>query len=124
MTKIDFQKELNEEQYRVVTSANGPHLVLAGAGSGKTRTLVYRVAWLIKRGVDPSKILLLTFTNKAANEMMERVKHILEVPNNKTISLWEVHFTLLHIDFLEFMEIVLIFQRTLLFLMNQMQNQL
>ncbi len=88
MTKIDFQKELNEEQYRVVTSANGPHLVLAGAGSGKTRTLVYRVAWLIKRGVDPSKILLLTFTNKAANEMMERVKHILEVPNNKTISLW------------------------------------
>ncbi|MCD4704763.1 ATP-dependent helicase [bacterium] len=85
--KIDFQKELNSEQYQVVSSGDGPHLVLAGAGSGKTRTLVYRVAWLIDQGIDPSKILLVTFTNKAANEMLERVKKILQ-REGKSLSIW------------------------------------
>lgn len=65
--------QLNEEQLAVVTASSGPNLVIAGAGSGKTHTLTYRVAWLIHKGVDPSKILLLTFTNKAARNMTDRV---------------------------------------------------
>lgn len=71
---IDFRAELNEEQHRAVTSAGGASLVIAGAGSGKTRTLTYRVAWLLSQGVPARSILLLTFTNKAAREMLERVR--------------------------------------------------
>lgn len=88
MPKIDFVKELNTEQYNVVTAKAGPHLVLAGAGSGKTRALVYRVAWLIDQGVKPDKILLLTFTNKAANEMTSRVKYLLGLNINDSLSVW------------------------------------
>lgn len=73
---IDFKSALNEDQYRAVSAPFGPALVLAGAGSGKTRTLTYRVAWLLKEGVRPSEILLLTFTNKAAREMLERVEEL------------------------------------------------
>jgi DNA helicase-2/ATP-dependent DNA helicase PcrA len=69
---MDFHKELNKEQYAAVTAPDGPSLVIAAAGTGKTRTLVYRVAWLIEQGVDPNRILLLTFTNKAAREMLDR----------------------------------------------------
>lgn len=74
---IDFKKELNPAQYEVVTGATGPALVLAGAGSGKTRTLVYRVAYLLEQGVKPERILLLTFTNKAAHEMLSRVNELM-----------------------------------------------
>lgn len=77
MSRIEYQRELNPEQLDVVQHADGPCLVLAGAGSGKTRTITYRVAHLIERGVDPSHILLLTFTNKAAKEMMSRVASLL-----------------------------------------------
>jgi DNA helicase-2/ATP-dependent DNA helicase PcrA len=73
---IDFKGELNDEQYAAVTAGPGPALVLAGAGSGKTRTLTYRVAYLIHSGVQPNEILLLTFTNKAAREMLERVEDL------------------------------------------------
>ena len=73
---IDYRKELNEEQYAAVTSPDGRALVIAGAGSGKTRTLTYRVAWLLDRGVDARNILLLTFTNKAAREMIGRVREL------------------------------------------------
>ena len=73
---IDFENSLNEDQYQAVTAPPGPALVLAGAGSGKTRTLTYRVAWLLKQRVRPSEILLLTFTNKAAREMLERVEDL------------------------------------------------
>lgn len=72
----DFAAELNAEQYAAVTAPSGPSLVIAGAGSGKTRTLTYRVAWLLSQGVPPSSILLLTFTNKAAREMLERVAQL------------------------------------------------
>ncbi|MFA5256747.1 MAG: ATP-dependent helicase, partial [Opitutales bacterium] len=73
---IDFHEELNDEQYAAVTAPRGPALVLAGAGSGKTRTLTYRVAWLRAQGLLPWQILLLTFTNKAAREMIERVEKL------------------------------------------------
>lgn len=73
---IDFKAELNDEQYAAVTAEPGPHLVLAGAGSGKTRTLTYRVAYLMSQGVRPAEILLLTFTNKAAKEMLHRVQEL------------------------------------------------
>lgn len=75
--QIDYAKELNEQQLAAVTAPPGPALVIAGAGSGKTRTLTFRVAYLLEQGVPPEKILLLTFTNKAAREMMRRVNDIL-----------------------------------------------
>src|SRR5664279_2168071 len=73
---IDFRAELNDEQFAAVTAPPGPLLVLAGAGSGKTRTLTYRVAYLLSQGVRPGEILLLTFTNKAAKEMLHRVHEL------------------------------------------------
>ncbi len=74
---IDYKKELNPEQYRVVMEEGGPLLVLAGAGSGKTRTLTYRVARLLESGVFPENILLATFTNKAAKSMLNRVEGLI-----------------------------------------------
>ena len=74
---IDYASELNEQQYAAVTAPPGPLLVIAGAGSGKTRTLTYRVAYLLENGVDPRNILLLTFTNKAARQMLDRVANLL-----------------------------------------------
>jgi DNA helicase-2/ATP-dependent DNA helicase PcrA len=74
---IDYAAELNEQQFAAVTAAPGPLLVIAGAGSGKTRTLTYRVAYLLENGIDPRNILLLTFTNKAARQMLERVANLL-----------------------------------------------
>ena len=77
--RVDYDRELNDEQREVVLAGGGPILVIAGAGSGKTRTLVYRVARRIESGIDPSRILLLTFTNKAAREMLRRVETLLTV---------------------------------------------
>src|SRR3989344_3112325 len=76
--KINYRAELNEEQYQVVTQGDGPCLVLAGAGSGKARTLVYRVAYLLEKGANPNSILLVTFTNKAAREMTGRLELLLK----------------------------------------------
>ncbi len=73
---INYQEELNPEQCEVVMAGDGPILVIAGAGSGKTRTVTYRVARLLESGVSPGQILLLTFTNKAAREMLRRVTEL------------------------------------------------
>src|SRR3954468_16466782 len=76
---IDYDSELNEQQLAAVTAPPGPMLIIAGAGSGKTRTLTYRVAYLLENGIDARNILLLTFTNKAARQMLDRVANLLPV---------------------------------------------
>ena len=76
---VDYAGELNGQQLAAVTAPPGPLLVIAGAGSGKTRTLTYRVAYLLENGIDPRNILLLTFTNKAARQMLDRVANLLPV---------------------------------------------
>ncbi|MDD5282009.1 MAG: ATP-dependent helicase [Candidatus Omnitrophica bacterium] len=76
--KIDYKNELNKAQLEAVESINGPYLVIAGAGSGKTRVLVHRVAYLVEQGVRPDQILLLTFTRRAAEEMLRRASLLLD----------------------------------------------
>ena len=82
---VDYDKELNPEQLEVVLAEKGPLLVIAGAGSGKTRTVTYRVARLIEQGIDTNRILLVTFTNKAAREMVHRVDSLIRA---ETKRLW------------------------------------
>jgi DNA helicase II / ATP-dependent DNA helicase PcrA len=82
----DFLKELNQEQYKAVIQSEGPVMVIAGAGSGKTRVLTYRIAYLLSQGVDPFNILALTFTNKAAREMKERVTRL--IGDNQGRNVW------------------------------------
>src|SRR5437899_637374 len=76
---IDYAAELNEQQLAAVTARPGPLLLIAGAGSGKTRTVTYRVAYLLENRIDPRNILLLTFTNKAARQMLDRVASLLPI---------------------------------------------
>ena len=71
-----YKDELNEEQFRVVTAPPTAALVVAGAGTGKTRAITYRVAYLIEQGVPPQRIMLATFTNRAAREMLRRVESL------------------------------------------------
>ena len=85
----DFSKLLNPEQCAAATAGEGPLLVLAAAGTGKTRTLVHRVAYLIEQGVPPERILLLTFTNRAAKEMLERAE---KVVGDAAQSIWSGTF--------------------------------
>src|SRR4051794_34070977 len=79
----DFAAELNPEQARAATHGDGPLLIIAGAGTGKTRTLVYRVAHLIEKGVRAERILLLTFTRRAAQEMLNRVERLVGATSKK-----------------------------------------
>jgi len=81
--RVRYEDELNQEQLDVVMAGEGPMLVIAGAGSGKTRALTYRVSRLIEDGVDPSDILLLTFTNKAAREMLSRVEQLVTIDTRR-----------------------------------------
>ena len=81
----DLAAELNPEQWAVVAAPGGPMLVVAGAGSGKTRALTYRLAWLIRAGVDPGRIMLVTFTTRAAREMLNRVELLVK---QKTRHIW------------------------------------
>ena len=83
--EIDFSADLNEEQLAVATAPGGPMLVIAGAGSGKTRALTYRLSWLVHNRVEPSRILLVTFTNRAAREMLSRVEVLVR---QKTKDIW------------------------------------
>lgn len=77
MAKDNYLEKLNQPQRDAVTHPEGPLMIIAGAGSGKTRVLTYRIAWLIEQGVDPFNILSLTFTNKAAGEMRQRVESVI-----------------------------------------------
>ena len=80
--KTNFLEKLNIEQKKAVSFKNQPLLILAGAGSGKTRVLTYRAAWLVlEKGIDPQDILLVTFTNKAAAEMKGRISKLLTINN-------------------------------------------
>src|SRR3990167_6564787 len=83
--RVDLERDLNAQQRAAVTCGDGPKLVIAGAGSGKTRTITYRVAYLMTRGVEASRILLATFTNKAAREMLGRVE---AVTDSTAASVW------------------------------------
>ena len=84
---IDYENDLNPAQYEAATTLYGPVLVIAGAGSGKTRTIVYRLARLIEQGVPASNILLLTFTRKAAQEMLDRARILLQQSGMPDLSL-------------------------------------
>jgi len=74
MSSVDFSAQLNEEQLAAVQAPDGPVLIIAAAGTGKTRTLTYRVAYLVEQGINPERVLLLTFTNRAAGEMLDRAR--------------------------------------------------
>jgi DNA helicase II / ATP-dependent DNA helicase PcrA len=87
----DFLEELNEAQQQSVINYNGPAMVIAGAGSGKTRVLTYRVAYMLRQGVDPFNILALTFTNKAAREMKERIIKIVGSTDAKSVWMGTFH---------------------------------
>ena len=82
---MSFINELNKEQLEAVENIKGPNMVIAGAGSGKTRVLTYRIAYMIKNGIDPFNIMALTFTNKAAREMTNRISNI--IGNNEALNI-------------------------------------
>ena len=88
-SSLDYENDLNEQQRKVVKAGSGPLLVIAGAGSGKTHTLTYRMAHLVERGVDPQNILLLTFTNRAARSMTGRASTLVGLNVNR---LWSGTF--------------------------------
>lgn len=88
---MSYLNELNESQIVAVENIYGPTMVIAGAGSGKTRVLTYRIAYMLDQGIDPFNILSLTFTNKAAREMTERIGHIIGGTEAKNITMGTFH---------------------------------
>lgn len=83
---LDLEKNLNPEQLLAVMHDKGPAIVIAGAGSGKTRVLTYRVARLVEKGIPPQNVMLVTFTKKAADEMVGRVEDLVDVPRGKLLA--------------------------------------
>lgn len=84
--KVDYSKELNSQQLSAVVNIKGPVLVIAGAGSGKTRVIVHRLSYLLENGINPQDILLLTFTRKAAKEMLSRINELLQDSRSSNIT--------------------------------------
>ncbi len=76
---VDFEEDLNQEQKKAVFHKSGPCMVIAGAGSGKTRVITYRVSYLVNQGISPSRIMLATFTNRAAKEMVRRASSLIDI---------------------------------------------
>ena len=88
METAEWLGALNPQQLEAVSHGDGPLLVVAGAGSGKTKTLAYRVAHLISRGVTPERILLLTFTRRAAEEMLKRAASAISLEQDMACRVW------------------------------------
>ena len=88
---MGYLDELNESQRVAVEHIYGPSMVIAGAGSGKTRVLTYRIAHMVEQGIDPHNIMALTFTNKAAKEMSERIGKIVGGSEAKSITMGTFH---------------------------------
>ena len=88
---MDFLDGLNESQREAVVNYEGPTMVIAGAGSGKTRVLTYRIAYMIRQGVDPFNVLALTFTNKAAREMKDRIQNIVGGEDSRNVTMGTFH---------------------------------
>ena len=88
---MDFLNELNKSQLEAVTYTDGPSLVIAGAGSGKTRVLTYKIAYLLTQGVSPASILALTFTNKAAREMRRRIGELVGFQTSRYLWMGTFH---------------------------------
>ena len=89
--KQSYLNDLNEAQEKPVLKINGPSMVIAGAGSGKTRVLTYKIVHLIKNSIDPFEILALTFTNKAAREMKSRISSMIGDGESKNIWMGTFH---------------------------------
>ena len=87
----DYLQSLNEQQLAAVRYDGGPSLVIAGAGSGKTRVLTNKIAYLIANGYDPRRILALTFTNKAAREMRERIAQLVGEVLSASLCMGKIH---------------------------------
>jgi DNA helicase-2/ATP-dependent DNA helicase PcrA len=106
---VDFRNELSEIQFKAVTYMDGPELVIAGAGSGKTRVLTYKIAYLLEKGIQPNRVLALTFTNKAAKEMKKRIASLVS-----GVAAYKIHMGTFHSIFAKILRIEIDYNKELL----------